>query len=617
MQLLEVSGYLENYLWPYFAHELEVGLEHKVSMLLIINEKYRSGLSAFEELSKDPARCQRFYEAIVDLFLDPGQLEAACTAAAATVSIRSGGSGGGRGRASGSTALLVQYVTFIINSFRSIENPVVRQCTLRYVSLPLWEHLSRTRLQQEVTSSPALAAHWQSYSAQKAGAEGGDASSSGSRGKDPGISSAGKKAAKKTSATAGGKRKRKGLEPTAGVGAGDSSDAAVQQQNAQKALAAMRRDSQWLPSIIASFLDDIASPSPSSLPACSTSRPSKPPAGTVKFYSRVLELLIDLLSQIPTRRFLKILLEDVHFVLICKQSSVLRELNNTLLQQLVEMVDAYMHFEVDDHSGEALTWQQMLERSAARINELQQVAYRDFPDELRDLVFSSVGELSKREHLLRHIQLLESDQLLKLGKALRIVTDTDENITSTSTAGATGTSDVLLHGRRWLNLRGDDGAFLRDLLLEHLVPRARQIDALNMMPLYPSEQLLWDRHQLPLSSFYNGDEVLALPKLNVQFLTIHDYLLRNFTLFRLESAYEVRDDICDAVRRMGPKRGLRGDTSFVGWARMALPIATLSIDEVNTRQKSCSRLRSCCARDFNIYILYMDHLLFMFRGLGC
>ena len=28
---------------------------------------------------------------------------------------------------------------------------------------------------------------------------------------------------------------------------------------------------------------------------------------------------------------------------------------------------------------------------------------------------------------------------------------------------------------------------------------------------------------------------LALPKLNLQFLTVHDYLLRNFHLFRLES----------------------------------------------------------------------------------
>lgn len=45
---------------------------------------------------------------------------------------------------------------------------------------------------------------------------------------------------------------------------------------------------------------------------------------------------------------------------------------------------------------------------------------------------------------------------------------------------------------------------------------------------------------------------LALPKLNLQFLTLHDYLLRNFNLFRLESTYEIRQDIEDIVLRMKP-----------------------------------------------------------------
>lgn len=42
---------------------------------------------------------------------------------------------------------------------------------------------------------------------------------------------------------------------------------------------------------------------------------------------------------------------------------------------------------------------------------------------------------------------------------------------------------------------------------------------------------------------YSGEAPLALPKLNLQFLSPSDYLLRNFHLFRLEAAYEVREDI--------------------------------------------------------------------------
>lgn len=61
--------------------------------------------------------------------------------------------------------------------------------------------------------------------------------------------------------------------------------------------------------------------------------------------------------------------------------------------------------------------------------------------------------------------------------------------------------------------------------------RRFQREVINEMPLYPTEGLLWDEHQIP-SVNYTGEGCLALPKLNLQFLTPHDYLLRNFNLFR-------------------------------------------------------------------------------------
>lgn len=53
---------------------------------------------------------------------------------------------------------------------------------------------------------------------------------------------------------------------------------------------------------------------------------------------------------------------------------------------------------------------------------------------------------------------------------------------------------------------------------------------------------------------YSGEAPLALPKLNLQFLSPADYLLRNFHLFRLEAAYEVREDIQTALQRLAPGR---------------------------------------------------------------
>lgn len=75
------------------------------------------------------------------------------------------------------------------------------------------------------------------------------------------------------------------------------------------------------------------------------------------------------------------------------------------------------------------------------------------------------------------------------------------------------------------------------------------------------------------TQFYSGDSPLALPKLNLQFLTIHDYLLRNFNLFRLESTYEIRQDIEDVVKRLAPRVTYpSGKNEFTGWARMAVEI---------------------------------------------
>jgi intron-binding protein aquarius len=522
-QLLEVSSYLENYLWPHYSKERSQ--EHTLSILLMVNEKYKNGLSALEDLSKDEGKCTALYEAVVDLYLKKSfPLE----------------------------GLMEHYCLFLINTFRSMENNTIRQCALRYLSLPIWEALSQSRLSAELSSSESLATHWKSYSAHKQALlkASGKSTSSSSSTATPAKSSA----AKESKTSSAGKRKRKD-EPVLEVAEEQSAESCSASGGE---LESIQRDATWIPSLLESFFAVVCNDTGSELSA-----------PTIKYLERFAELLIDLLSQLPTRRFLKVLLDDMHFVIICRRSTVLARLESDLFGKLLLSIDNYLHFEVDDQSGEALTHQDMMERSNEKIHNLQQIAYADFPEVLRDLVFCSVGELSKKQYLLRHIQLLDHAQLIKLSRQLGVLTDKDLAIAGDSAAARNSVLDL------------SDEQVLWDLLIDHLVPRPRHIDDLNMMPLYPTEALLWDQNQLPLSSHYSGNDVLALPKLNLQFLSIHDYLLRNFTLFRLESAYEIRDDLTDAIKRMGPKAGLRGATTFSGWARMALPIVSVSIDEVS------------------------------------
>jgi intron-binding protein aquarius len=59
--------------------------------------------------------------------------------------------------------------------------------------------------------------------------------------------------------------------------------------------------------------------------------------------------------------------------------------------------------------------------------------------------------------------------------------------------------------------------YLTELFVRQFERRRSQLEAINAMPLYPTEALLYDENVVPTAS-YSGDEVLVLPKLNVQYL---------------------------------------------------------------------------------------------------
>ena len=117
------------------------------------------------------------------------------------------------------------------------------------------------------------------------------------------------------------------------------------------------------------------------------------------------------------------------------------------------------------------------------------------------------------------------------------------------------------------------------MLVRRYQRREAQHEAIGSLPLYPDEVVPWDAAQLP-DLDHTGDSCLALPKLNLQFLTLNDYLLRNFNLFRLEATYDIKQDIEDAVTRMQPRQHMNGATQFRGWARMALPLADFRLFKV-------------------------------------
>ena len=142
VQLLDLSCYLENYLWRHYSADSSV--EHILSTIIMINEKFREGISVFDYMTSDEEKFHSFFGKIVEI---------------AFQSHESNSSAYGNYR--------VSYTLFLINTYRSLESKIVRQCALKYLSLSMWESLSEARLESEFESNPQLKKHWMFLENQK------------------------------------------------------------------------------------------------------------------------------------------------------------------------------------------------------------------------------------------------------------------------------------------------------------------------------------------------------------------------------------------------------------------------------------------------------------------
>nr|XP_034177201.1 RNA helicase aquarius [Osmia lignaria]XP_034177203.1 RNA helicase aquarius [Osmia lignaria] len=293
----------------------------------------------------------------------------------------------------------------------------------------------------------------------------------------------------------------------------------------------------------------------------------------VRYCERFLELVIDLEALLPTRRFFNTVMDDCHLVVRCQLSNLLHRPEGGLFGQLLEMLKFYARFEINEESGDPLTDHDMTQLHYTKITSLQKAVFAKFPD-LRSFALANVASVDTREALYKHFVLLTQGKLRSIASYLSLVPSEERE-----------------KEENWYRY---DVEFLQELLISRHERRASQLEELNEMPLYPTEEIIWNESIVP-TEYFSGEGCLALPKLNLQFLTLHDYLLRNFNLFRLESTYEIRQDIEDAVSRLSPWRAEDGGVYFGGWARMAQPITQFAVVEVakpNIGEKRPSRVRA-------------------------
>lgn len=437
------------------------------------------------------------------------------------------------------------YIVFLINMFQSVWNEVVQPVAVRLVSLPLWTNLIDTQRARLFESHPKLAKTWtaiQKLHDSTIVAAGGDPEALNQ------ISGAGSSMEvddDSGSAPKKGKRGSKAKKSAASKADNDSGEHGDHNDVSKVCVAGSFVPISYERGFLVYLINDFFK----HLDAITAENVDQVEEWTAKYLERFLELQIDLLNQLPTRRFYRTLFESLHFIVLSRASAFHDSPRGKLFKQLLAILHFYERFEIDDFTGEALTDAQMSSKHYSEVQRAQSIAFKNFLPELKRFALTNVAAADTRAALEKWFAPLSDEQVRDMSERLMLVWPQDN-----------ARAEELTRER------------LMDVIVGHLERRQSQIDAVNARSLYPDETLLWDTNAVPESN-YTGDAPLALPKLNLQFLTFHDHLLRNFTLFRLESAYDIREDIEDSIKRIQPRLSAVGQTIMKGWARMALPLS--------------------------------------------
>ncbi|MCJ1472770.1 hypothetical protein MMC13_001419 [Lambiella insularis] len=282
-----------------------------------------------------------------------------------------------------------------------------------------------------------------------------------------------------------------------------------------------------------------------------------PATVTIRYCERFIELLIDLESQLPTRRYVNTMIQDLNLLSLIKFSPVYSDEGNGLLRDLCSLLRHFVNFPINGHTGVQYNRSESHDQHCARLARLQRTSLKHFKSKLTILALSNYGAIERRVELENHLSQLTESELVQLCSTLGYRTIYPSSIN--------------------LEIR-------RDFLIEILVSTHEQQktfqETVKDLSLLPTEADLYDPSLLR-NEFYDGSRSLAIPKLNLQYLTVGDFLWRSFILYRCESFFEIRRDMEDSIKRLQPRTsGIKGTVRFDGFSKMALPITKPAILEV-------------------------------------
>ncbi|KAL2002247.1 hypothetical protein VTN02DRAFT_363 [Thermoascus thermophilus] len=277
----------------------------------------------------------------------------------------------------------------------------------------------------------------------------------------------------------------------------------------------------------------------------------------LRYCERFLELLVDLDSQLPTRRYVNTLLKDLNILPVIRLSQLYHDQENALFRDFYSLLRHFINFAIDDYTGEPLSSQAVYDIHCRELAQLQRTAIKHFKDKLTILALSNYGSIEQRSELEGHLAALEDSELHSLCSHLGFRTSYPKQAQISS-----------------------DRRLYLEILLSFFERKPSFQESASWLSVTPTEDSLYDPALLR-NETYDGSRPLAIPKLNLQYLSLGDFVWRSFVLYRSEAFFEVRKDMEAIVKRMQPtaSKGNR-DVTFEGFSRMAIPISKPAIIEV-------------------------------------
>ncbi|KAF2133417.1 P-loop containing nucleoside triphosphate hydrolase protein [Dothidotthia symphoricarpi CBS 119687] len=308
--------------------------------------------------------------------------------------------------------------------------------------------------------------------------------------------------------------------------------------------ARLRFERSWLYTLLLDFVDRLYN--------SSTKQDIR---NNLAYCERFIELLTDLQSQLPTRRYVSTLLQDLNMLPAIRLSPMYTDEDNGLFRDLFDLLSHFTYFPIEDQTGKQLSKLEYDQQHYDVLAKLQRTGYAAFQEKLQLMALANYGSIGNREELDSHLRVLSDDELVELCSLMGLRTEYPA-------------STFLVRDR----------AFYMETLVSLVEQRPTFKDVVRDMPVFPTEKVLYETTFLRNES-YDGSRPLAIPKLNLQYLTMGDFLWRSFILYRAEAFYGIRKDMEDVIKRVKPK-GKGVSTKFDGFSRMSIPIMKPGVVDV-------------------------------------